>query len=171
MIRRDITALTAACACGAVKLATNGDPIVTLSCYCGDCQEGGRRMEALPGAAPIRDRDGGTAYVIFRKDRMRCIAGAECLEARKIRERSPTNRVVATCCNSAMYLNFDDGKHWVDIYRPRIEGGLPPIQMRVCTKFIAEGVPLSSDVPNCSGYPVTFLMKLVSAKVGMMLGL
>jgi hypothetical protein len=108
-------------------------------------------MEALPGAAPIRDRDGGTAYVIFRKDCMRCLAGVGRLEARKIRERSPTNRVVATCCNSAMYLNFDDGKHWVDIYRPRIEGGLPPIQMRVCTKFIAEGVPLSSDAPNCSG--------------------
>ena len=55
---------------------------------------------------------GGTAYVVYRKDRVKCSRGNQFLQGYKIKEKSPTNRVVATCCNSAMFLNFDDGKHW-----------------------------------------------------------
>src|ERR1700682_1832784 len=77
---------------------------------------------------------GGTAYILYRKDRVKCSRGALLLKSHKIREKSATNRVVATCCNSAMFLNFDDGKHWVDVYRARFQGDIPPLQMRICTK-------------------------------------
>jgi hypothetical protein len=89
-----------------------------VACYCDDCQEGSRQIEALPGAASIRGPDGGTEYLAYRKDRIKCSKGAAFLQSHKIRQTSVTNRVVANCCNSAMYLNFDDGKYWVDLWLP-----------------------------------------------------
>ncbi len=47
------------------------------------------------------------------------------LKGLKLKEKSATNRVVATCCNSAMVLNFDDGKPWVSVYRRRLAGDVP----------------------------------------------
>src|SRR5260370_21102993 len=82
----------------------------------------------------------------------------------KIRENSTTNRVIATCCNSAMFLNFDDGKHWVDLYRSRCQGDVLPVQMRICTKFKPDGRSIPTDVPHYSRYPMSLLMKLLLAK-------
>ena len=110
---------TARCTCASVELQAIGAPITSVACYCDDCQEGCRQIEALPNAHPVRDPDGGTAYVLYRKDRVECSRGAQFLQDYKIREKSATNRVVATCCNSAMFMNFDDSKHWVPVYRTR----------------------------------------------------
>lgn len=41
------------------------------------------------------------------------ILGRMRLKRHKLKETSPTNRVVATCCNSAMFVTFDRGPHWV----------------------------------------------------------
>jgi hypothetical protein len=131
-------AMTASCSCGSVELEAIGAPITSVVCYCDDCQEGSRQIEALPNARPVQDPDGGTAYILYRKDRVKCSRGALLLKSHKIREKSATNRVVATCCNSAMFLNFDDRKHWVDVYRARFKGDIPPLQMRICTKFTSE---------------------------------
>src|SRR6266849_3096152 len=124
--------LTASCSCGSVELEAIGAPIARVVCYCDDCQQGARQIEALPNARPVQDLDGGTAYVLFRKDRVKCSSGALLLRSHKIREKSATNRVVATCCNSAIYLKFDDMKHWVSIYRARFQVDVPPLQMRIC---------------------------------------
>jgi hypothetical protein len=91
------------------------------------------------------------------------------LRGYKIREKSATNRVVATCCNSAMFLDFDDGKHWVDVYRARFQGGVPPLQMRICTKFKPENRDVPSDVRSYSIYPFKLVAKLVAAKIAMLL--
>ncbi len=101
--------MIASCACGAVELEAFGKPIVSSVCYCSDCQKGAAQIEALPHAGPVRDPDGGTAYILYRKDRIACTKGAERLKSYKLKETSATNRVVATCCNSAMFLNFDKG--------------------------------------------------------------
>jgi hypothetical protein len=45
-----------------------------------------------------------------------------------------------------MFLSFDDGKHWVDLYRSRCQGDVLPVQMRICTKFKPEGRTIPSDV-------------------------
>src|SRR5271169_6359149 len=105
--------MTASCSCGSVELEAIGTPITSAVCYCDDCQEGSRQIEALPNAPPVRDTDGGTAYILYRKDRVKCSRGAELLKRHKIREKSATNRVVAACCNSPMMLNFDDSKWWI----------------------------------------------------------
>lgn len=161
--------MTARCACGRVVLQMRGAPIISLVCYCDDCQAGARKIETLPGAPPVKDPDGGTAYLAYRKDRVECSSGNEYLQSLKIRPDSATNRFVATCCNSAMYLGFDDGKHWLDVYRSRVQGALPPLELRVCTRFkpLADQVP--TDIPAHAGYPFKFLARLLGARIGMWL--
>ncbi|MGY4625027.1 GFA family protein [Bradyrhizobium sp. USDA 4486] len=163
--------VTTTCACGSVEVKAFGRPIVSAACYCDDCQKAAAQIEALPHAAPVRDRDGGTAYMLFRKDRFECSRGAELLKPHKLKEMSPTNRVVATCCHSAMFMNFDRGPHWVSAYRARFHGDLPPLQARICTKFKPEGAVLSEDVPSYRSYPPSFIVKLLASRIAMALGM
>lgn len=164
------TPLKAYCTCGRVVVELKVAPITSLVCYCNDCQAGARLIEALPGAQPVQAPDGGTAYIVFRKDRMQNIKGADLLKALKLRPDSVTNRVIASCCNAAMFLNFDDGKHWVDIYRERAGASAPPLKMRVCTKFAPKGASAAADVPGYAGYPLLLLAKLAGAKLAMLFG-
>ena len=113
----------AACACGTVEIEAAGAPIMTGICYCLDCQAGGRRIEALPNAPKALNDDGGSDYILHRKARTRIVKGAERLKPLKLKDASPTNRVIATCCNSAMMLTCDGGQHWLDLYRNRIVRG------------------------------------------------
>lgn len=160
--------LIASCTCGSVELQASGTPIVGVVCHCDDCQEGGGRIEALDKAGPVQDPDGGTAYLLFRKDRLECVKGAPLLKALKLKETSATNRVIATCCNSAMVLNFDDGKPWVSVYRRRFAGDVPPPAMRICTKFSKH--PLPDDIPRYAGFPLRFVARIVVAWIPMLLG-
>jgi hypothetical protein len=162
------TNVRAACACGQVGFEGLGAPIVSLVCYCDDCQEAARQLEALPNAPAVQDADGGTGYINFRKDRVRCSNGAALLMAYKIRKNSPTNRHVATCCNSTMLLNFDDSKHWANLYRVSVRGNMPPVEMRICTKFKTGEIP--NDVPGYPGYPFKFIAKLMAARIAMLFG-
>jgi hypothetical protein len=162
--------LNASCICGSVVLELKGAPITSLACYCNDCQAGARQIEALPGAPPVQTPDGGTAYVVYRKDRVQAVKGASLLKALKLRPASPTNRVIASCCNAAMLLNFDDGKHWVDIYRDRASTSAPPLEMRVCTKFAPNGATVPADVPGYAGHPLRLIAKLIAAKLAMLFG-
>lgn len=161
--------LVASCACGRVEIQAKGAPILSLVCYCADCQEASRQIQALPNAGPIQDPDGGTGFLVYRKDRIKCAKGPGLLRSHKIRQASVTNRVIATCCNSAMYLNFDDGKHWVDVFRSRVKGDMPPLQMRICAKFKPAEHDIPSDIPSYAGYPPKFLVKLLAARIAMLL--
>jgi hypothetical protein len=161
---------TASCQCGQVELTTTGEPIVTNMCYCDDCQAGACQIEARSNSPPIRNSDGGTSYIVYRKDRVRFSKGAPLLRTFKLTERSATNRMVASCCDSAMVPNFDDRRHWVSAYRDRFQGELPPVQMRICTKFKPQNVILRPDIPSYSGYPMRFMAKLVAAWLPMLLG-
>lgn len=108
----------ARCKCGRVSLEFVGAPIDSTVCHCSSCQKAGRLLDALPGATPILDKEGGTPFVLFRKDRMRCTAGETLLAEHRLTAETPTRRVVATCCNTAMFLDFTKG-HWVSMYRGR----------------------------------------------------
>jgi hypothetical protein len=160
---------TASCSCGSVELEAFGDPIVSSVCYCADCQTGSRQIEALPGASPVSDPDGGTAYVLYRQDRIECSKGAALLKNYKIKDSSVTNRVVATCCNSAMFMNFDKGPFWVSAFRARFQGELPPLEMRICTKSRPDDVTLPNDVPRYPGLPWRLVTRLLAAGCAMLL--
>jgi hypothetical protein len=161
------TIARARCACGAVEIEAAGPPILAVACYCDDCQEGWARIEGARGAL---EPDGGSPYLVYRKDRFRCVSGASVLQAHKVREGSPTKRVVASCCNTAMFLGFDDARHWISACRGRFEGDLPPLRMRVCTKFKRAGVELPDDMPNHLMYAPGFLAKLLGARIAMLFG-
>ena len=66
---------SASCRCGKVELKLAGAPIFRAICYCKSCQEAGRRHQAAPGADAVVGADGGTDYVLYRKDRVRCVKG------------------------------------------------------------------------------------------------
>jgi hypothetical protein len=158
--------LSATCQCGKVKFETAGPPILTGACYCTDCQEAGRRFEQLAAAPPVLDPDSGTGVILYRKDRVQCVKGQEFLEERRLKPESPTRRVVAACCNSAMFLDFTKG-HWLSMFRNRFAAGAPPLEMRVMTKERRAGVELADDVPNYAGYSGKFMLKLIAAWIAM----
>jgi hypothetical protein len=149
-------------------LTLRGAPIVGVACYCDTCQEGSRRIESLPNAPSVREPDGGTAYISYPKDRVTYTKGSELLKDYKLEQNPKTNRVVASCCNSAMLMRFDDARHWVPVYRARIGPNAPAIQMRICTSFMPEHGAIPNDVPSHRDYPAALMMKLLSSRVAML---
>lgn len=160
---------TASCACGRVRCEGVGTPIVSAVCYCGDCQAGGQLVEALPGAAPVRDPDSGTPYLTYRDDRFACVAGTDLLIGYKLSDKAPTERFVASCCNSGMYLKFGPG-HWVSAYRLRFAEPLPPIEMRTNIARRQSALPLPQDAPASRKFPLKLFRRLLGSWVAMRLG-
>jgi hypothetical protein len=161
--------LTAGCACGSVVFAATGAPIVAASCYCNSCQTAGRQIERLASAPRVLDADGGTSYLLYRRDRVVCVKGSEHLQELRLKPDSPTRRMVATCCNSAMLLEFTKG-HWLTMYRGRFPGDAPPIEMRVMTRDRPQAVQLADDVPSYRAHSGKLMWKLLSARMAMLLG-
>lgn len=157
-----------ACSCGNVTCEATALPIVAVACYCDDCQAGSRQLEALPDAPRVREADGATEYLLYRKDRFRCCKGRELLKDLRLRETSPTRRVVASCCNSPLYLDFQPG-HWLSVYRARFTGAVPPLQMRIQTRFKPAGPDAQDRVPAYRGIPLRLVSKLLLARVAMLL--
>jgi hypothetical protein len=153
------------CRCGKVELQAIGRPILAASCYCTSCQEAGSRFEQLASAPPVLNPEGGTDYVLYRKDRVQCVTGQEYLEEHRLKPDSPTRRVVATCCNSAMFLDVTRG-HWLTMYRNRFPTA-PPLEMRVMTRERRIGVELADDLPNYDGHSGKFMLRLVGAWIAM----
>jgi hypothetical protein len=160
------TPTSASCRCGKVELQLTGAPIVRAICYCASCQEAGRRHQAAPGADPVLADDGGTDYVLYRKDRVRCVNGGDLLEERRLKPDSPTRRLFAHCCNTAMAADFTKG-HWLSLYRGRLAGDIPPPAMRVMTTNRPAGVTLPDDVPSYPGHSGKFMGKLLLAWLAM----
>ena len=158
--------LTISCRCGAVAFEATGKPIMSAACYCASCQEAGARIERLPDAPPVLDADGGTSFVLHRKDRVRCTGGSDLLEDHRLSPDAPTRRVVAGCCNSAMFLEFSKG-HWLSLYRNRISGDAPPLEIRVMTRDCREGVVLADDLPTYATHSGKFMWRLLSAWAAM----
>ncbi len=157
---------TAGCRCGLVALRVKGPPIAHVACYCESCQEAGRRIEHLPDASPVLGPDGGTDYLLFRKDRVRCERGGGHLQELRLNPGSSTRRMVAGCCNTAMFQDVGKG-HWLTLYRGRIAGSVPPLQMRVMTAEKREGIALPNDVPAYRGRAGKLMWKLMTAWAAM----
>lgn len=158
--------LSAICQCGEVRLQATGTPILAGACYCTSCQRAGHQFEQLSSAPQVLDADGATSFVLFRKDRVHCIAGQEHLEERRLKPSSPTRRVIATCCHSAMFLDFTKG-HWLSIYRNRIPDGAPPLEIRTMTSERPAGVTIPDDVPAYERHSGKFMRKLLTSWIAM----
>jgi hypothetical protein len=114
----------------------------------------------------VLNGDGGTDFLLYRKDRVRCTGGGEQLQAHRLKPDSPTRRMAAGCCNSAMFLEFSKG-HWLSVYRDRFAGAVPPIEVRTMTDDRREGVVLPEDMPNYASHSGKFMWKLLTAWIAM----
>ena len=156
-----------ACTCGQMELGIEGRPIVSVECLCGDCQRAGAILQALPGAPSVLDENGATRFVLYRKDKVQCTKGQDRLREHRLSGDSATRRVVATCCNTPVFLDFGKG-HWLSLY-----GGLwpfaslPPLELRTMTRSRPEGVVLPGDVPNAGTHSISFFAKLLLAWAAM----
>lgn len=163
------TTTRAQCACGQVTLEMRGAPILGAVCYCEDCQRAARELGALPRARPLQDADGGTAYLLYRRDRFQCTQGAEWLQSHKLTPTSPTRRQISTCCGSPLFLDFDGPMHWVSVYHSRIQGKAPSLEMRIYTRSREVQSQLPGDIPSYATVPLRFILKLIGAKLAMLL--
>jgi hypothetical protein len=158
------------CRCGQVAYEVTGQPIISVACHCDDCQAGGAQLAALPGATSVLDEWAGTPYLMYRKDAMRCVRGEHLLRRLKLAEGTWTSRVVASCCNTPMVVDFNRGPHWVSAYRARFGPEAPPLEYRVQLRFASPGRPLPNDVRTYRSYPLSFVGRLVAARIAMFLG-
>jgi hypothetical protein len=160
-----ITRLT--CRCGKVHLELEAAPILTAECHCNSCREGASRIAALPGAPDVTAPNGGTPYVLYRKDRVRITAGADLLGAFLLTPQSHTRRVVATCCNTPLLTEFQHG-HWLSLYAslwPEAERPAPA--MRTMTSDLPDPSMLPADLPNAKTQPIGFMVNLLVAWAAM----
>jgi hypothetical protein len=158
--------ISAPCRCGKVELQMVGAPILRGICYCASCQEAGRRHPAVSGINSDLAEDGGTDYVLYRKDRVRCVRGGDLFEERRLKPDSPTRRMYARCCDTAMFLDFTKG-HWLTVYRGRLPNDIPPPTMRMMTAERPAGVILPDDMANYPGHSGKFMLKLLRAWIEM----
>jgi hypothetical protein len=148
-------------------MQTEGAPIMTVACYCKSCQQAARRLESLPGAPAVSEHDHGTHFVMHRKDRLQCLQGRDQLREHRLTPRSSTRRVLATCCNSAMFLEFEGG-HWLSVYKNRFDPDeQPPIDMRTMTADRPSVAPFADDVPSPKTHSLAFMWRLFAAWLAM----
>lgn len=169
-----------ACACGQVQLEVERAPIVSAECHCNSCRAAGARLErfraqrepvriekTLPTAAPLLEPNGGTRFVLYRKDRVRFLEGTEQLREFRLTPAAKNRRVVATCCNTPIFLEFQNG-HWLSLYSSLWpEGTRPPLDLRTMTSDLPDASTLAGDVPSGKRQSLAFFAKLLGAWIAM----
>ncbi|MEO9601568.1 hypothetical protein [Parasphingorhabdus sp.] len=161
--------LISTCQCGKVRCQGIGQPILSGVCYCDDCQAGAKLLEALDSAPKVTEKDGGTHYLTYRDDRFRCIEGGDLLQAYQHSPDAPTRRMVASCCNTAMFLKFSKG-HWTSSYARRFTGDIPTVEMRTQTQFRNSDLPLPDDAPSYRTFGLRLFLRLITSRIAMLFG-
>jgi hypothetical protein len=152
------------CRCGQVQLQLDKAPILTAECHCTSCRSAGQQLSA---AAPVLEDNGGTQYVLYRKDRVHFTRGFELLREHRLTPTSPTRRVVASCCQTPMFLEFQRG-HWLSVYsRLWPADARPLIELRTMISDRKDAPALPNDVPNARYQSLGFMAKLLAAWMAM----
>ena len=115
-----------ACACGQAHLEVERAPIVSTECHCNSCRAAGARLQTLAEALPFLETNGGTRFVLYRKDRIRFLKGAELLKEFRLAPGAKTRRVVATCCNTPVFLEFQRRPLAQPLWLPVAQGYVAP---------------------------------------------
>ncbi|MBO9456566.1 hypothetical protein J7376_16785 [Paracoccus sp. R12_1] len=151
---------TVTCSCGAAALDLDGPPILAAECHCTSCRAAAERF-----AAPVTEPNSGTRFVLQRKDKAKVVKGEAHLASFRLSDDASTQRIVATCCNAPMWLEFKGG-HWISVYAARWpQGEAPRPELRTMTKD-ASGT-LSDDLPNAKTQSAGFMGRLFWAWVQM----
>jgi hypothetical protein len=158
--------IAAECRCGKVRFDVSGVPILTATCHCHSCRTAGAGFAALPGARQVLNAEGGTEFVLARKDRVAFVTGEALLRGHRLTPKSTTRRVLASCCNSPMFLEFKGG-HWLSLYRDRFGADAPAVEMHTMTRDLPEGVILSDGLPQAKAQSIGFMWRLFTAWAAM----
>ena len=155
------------CACGQVALTLDRGPFFSTECHCTSCRTAGEALAALPLSRPMLNPNGGTHFVLYRKDRIAFARGADLLTAYRLQPDSPTRRVVASCCKTPVFLEFQHG-HWLSLYSALwLEGALPPPEVRTVVSD-RQGLPeLDGDIPAGKLPTARFYARLLVAWIAM----
>jgi hypothetical protein len=154
------------CACGKVAIQLEGSPMMANICHCNYCQKGSAEIERLPHAPHILDPYKGTPYALFRKDRAKIIQGSELCTDYRLEGEVKTRRVVAACCNSPLFLDFEPG-HWVSFYLQRFGAPIPQVEMRIQTSCLPAGEMPDDGIPAFAGYAPGMMLKLLGSRAAM----
>lgn len=160
-------ATRATCACGQVAVELRGRSIYCAACHCEDCQRAADQLARLPTPDPVTDPYAGTHYLLHRRDRYTVERGA--LVPHRLRAGSPTRRMVAECCNTPVFVAFDNAQHWISVYRARVDPA-PALQARIATKFHPGRAPLPDDVPAYRTFPLALVAQLLLSRARMAVG-
>jgi hypothetical protein len=156
-----------ACSCGKVHIEVEKEPIISTECHCNSCRTAGARLQALGTRPAVLAENGGTRFVLYRKDRVRFMEGTEYLREFRLKPTAGTRRVVATCCNTPVFLEFENG-HWLSLYAGLWpDDALPPLDLRTMTGDRADRAALSGDVPSGTMATVSFYARLLTAWIAM----
>lgn len=154
------------CVCGKLQLPVRGVPFMSAACFCSSCQAAGDRF-ALSGSGPVKEPNGSTAYVLYRKDFVDCSQAADMLCEHRLTPTSPTRRVLAVCCKSPMFLEFQNG-HWLSVYAARVREDLrPAVELRTMARDAPPGTLLSDGIPSYHTHSFGFMLRLFWAWVRM----
>lgn len=155
---------TLACACGKFHVEVTGEPFVTAECHCNSCREAAGRLDTV---RPMAAENGGTPFVLYRKDRVSFPDGTGLLRGHRLSETAPTRRVVTTCCNTPVFLEFA-GAHWLSLYASLWpEGARPALQIRTMTSDLPPGTTLDDALPAGGWTTAGFYAKLLGAWIAM----
>ena len=154
------------CRCGKTAITLSGPPIMTVDCCCTSCRTAAAQLQALPGAPSILGPHGETRFAMQRKDRATLPAPAA-MAAHRLTATSKTRRVVATCCNTALFLEFQGG-HWISVYGSLWPTGTAPkAQMRTMARDLPDPGILPTDIPNSRSQSPRFIWNLLRAWIAM----
>lgn len=155
------------CACGAVSLVVEREPILADECCCTSCREAAARLQANAGAPPMTTAAGTTHFVLFRKDRVRIADGVQNLAEFRLTSKSGTRRVLARCCATPLFLELEQG-HWLSVYAALWPNEMRPLPvLRTMASDHPDPTQLSLDIPNHARWSVGFMWKLFAAWMAM----
>lgn len=158
---------TLSCACGRFQLEVVGAPIIAAECHCNSCREAAARLGSLPSAPPLPESNGGTQFVMYRKDRVRFPEGTGLLKEHRLKPESPTRRLVTSCCHTPILLDYQGG-HWLSVYaRLWPADARPAMKLRVSTADLPAGTSLGSALPSGRLPTLGFVARLLAAWVAM----
>ena len=155
------------CACGQTRLEVSGNPILVSECLCNSCRAAAGRLAALPGARNTLTTYHATPAAEYRKDRIRILSGEENLKEFRLSPTAGSRRVVATCCNTPVFLEMK-GAHWLSLYLHLWpEEARPKAELRTMVGDLADTSGLPADMPNLKTHTVAFYAKLLAAWIAM----
>ncbi|MDO4230924.1 MAG: DUF6151 family protein [Lautropia sp.] len=161
------TSAQLSCSCGKASIEVIGEPFLVTECMCNSCRSSAARLASLPHAKNMLSPIGATATAMYRKDRVRFVDGFDTLAEFRLAENAGTRRVVATCCNTPMFMELK-GAHWLDIYLHLWpEACRPKAQLRTMVSDLGDASELPDDMPNLKNQSVSFYARLLGSWIAM----